>query len=100
MKLTRQHALSLHRQMWMDMQKELGDCPSLYDRIEYKLEWCTNHFPNEDIRSHCFLCEYSNYDCSKCPIIWPGEHCADAVVNYSYSPINEILALPEREVGE
>ena len=108
MKLTREEALRLHRQMWMDMQTALGDNPSLFDRTEYKIKWCEEHFPAEEIDNHCFLCEYvhKNYcdDCDCCPIKWDDNYdddcCGLGGVNYGYSPISEILALPEREVED
>ena len=107
MKLTREEALRLHRQMWMDMQKELGDKPSHEDRSAFKVKWCDRHFPNEKIDCSCFLCEYvtANYgdeQCDYCPIKWDDEYDNDCClfdgVNYKTSPISVILALPEREV--
>lgn len=108
MKLTREEALKLHRQMWTDMQTALGDNPSLKERCEFKIRWCEAHFPNEEIGCHCFLCEYvsKNYndDCDYCPIKWDDNYdndcCAYDGVTYGYSPISEILALPEREVDD
>lgn len=103
MKLTREEALKYHRQMWSDMQKELGDEPNAIERLRFKLEWCMKHFPGEKISSNCFLCEYAD-DCDKCPIKWDVDYdnanCEGFVVNYLYSPISEILALPERKVEE
>lgn len=110
MKLTREQALFYHRQMWSDMQKELGNYAVSGDRVLYKSEWCQKHFPNERIANDCFLCEYvyktSNVkNCSMCPIRWTTENADDAVTtyccydNYYYdAPISEILALPERNL--
>ena len=106
MKLTREEALKLHRQMWTDMQKELGDKPSHEDRSVFKVKWCDMHFPNEKIDCHCFLCEYVHKyycdDCDYCPIKWDDDYDQDTCcfdgVNYGTSPISVILALPEREV--
>lgn len=105
MKLTREEALKLHRQMWTDMQKELGDKPSITQRCTFKIKWCDEHFPNEEIDAHCFLCEYVDQhggDCDCCPIKWDYDYgddcCVFDGVNYGSSPISEILALPEREV--
>lgn len=101
--LTREEALKLHRQMWSDMQKDLGDNPIGADRLEYKEKWCDEHFPTEHIELHCFLCEYVNdISCIRCPIKWPNEpdddNCYCAIDRYYYSaPISELLALPERE---
>ena len=108
MKLTREEALRLHRLMWTDMQKELGDKPSWTERVAFKKAWCKKHFPKEKIEESCFLCEYgiqhSEYVCDHCPIRW-DEHddydsCSTCGTNYLDSPISVILALPEREVED
>lgn len=109
MKLTRERALELHRQMWTDMQCDLGDMPNSVQRINYKREWCLAHFPHEQIENNCFLCEYDKSsgrdNCESCPIRWAYED--DCTVcyctNYGYcyrAPISEILALPERKISE
>lgn len=106
MKLTRERALELHRQMWTDMQKDLGNTPNIVQRINYKRDWCITHFPNEQIENSCFLCEYDKLfgrdNCKSCPIRWPYEDDCIAVYctknHYYYNaPISEILALPERK---
>lgn len=125
MKMTKEEVLKYHRQMWSDMQKELGDNPSPIERLDYKSEWCEEHFPNEYIFNDCFCCEYSdqaeNFEdladtyCYHCPIAWPTK-CDDNELPccgrtfdrktgkyghyYLVAPISEILALPEREVKE
>ena len=116
-KLTREEAIRLHRKMWQDMQDELGDDPSKPDRLVFKRKWVEEHFPYENVRSNCFLCEYAQHTdraystcilCSGCPIAWnsnddpecaPGYFsCSDAgMVDYRYSLISAILALPDRE---
>lgn len=104
MKLTREEALKYHRQMWTDMQTELGDNPGGGKRVIFKEYWCEKHFPNEVVFCSCFLCEYATQDNSigcrggqKCPLVWPTGDCTTD--NYYYNaPISEILALPEREV--
>ena len=107
--LTRERALELHRQMWSDMQRDLGDCPDGGQRVEYKIEWCDIHFPGERIENHCFLCEYDKSsaldNCNSCPIRWPYEADCDIAycTNYRYyytAPISEILALPESRMEE
>lgn len=95
--LTREEALKYHRQMWGDMQKELGDNPTSYERIHFKEEWCAKHFPGEPIFNFCFLCEYvSNNSVSCCLIDWPYSTCVTHSYYYN-APISEILALPERK---
>lgn len=108
MKLTREEALKYHRQMWTDMQTELGDNPLFKERALYKKQWCKEHFPDERIEADCFLCEYaSRYAddgdyCDFCPIMWDKDYnmdwCIGDGVTYEHSPISVILALPEREV--
>ena len=99
--LTREEALKYHRQMWTDMQKELGDNPTRYNRVIFKERWCREHFPKSKIACDCFLCEYvfnnSKHTCKECPVVWPDEDCHRNGYYYD-APISEILALPEREV--
>lgn len=115
--LTREEAIELHKKMWKDMQSELGDNPGAEDRTKFKIKWVEDHFPNERVNSHCFLCEYAESvvedsftRCRACPIAWnsyllpecrPGDWqvARGAIaVDYRFSPISTILALPEREV--
>jgi len=111
MDLTRERALELHREMWGDMQKELGDNAHSWERVEFKIKWCKKHFPNETIYAHCFLCEYTidesgKGDCNRCPILWGSEkrletyYCSGRENDYTSVPISQILALPEKEVSE
>ena len=112
MKLSEEMAVRLHRMMWSDMQKELGDnlCSG---RAIYKAEWLDKHFPGEQFVHNCFLCEYVMQqtgdrpllecaECKICPIKWPGDNCSlrerEGGVNYLQSPISEILALPARNL--
>ena len=111
MDLTREEALKLHRQMWTDMQNELGNAPGIADRETYKDDWCDEH-GFEDVDNSCFLCEYSHGKspggCYHCPVKWPtwtGRCFSDFLEDgiklkgdyYQVAPIREILALPERE---
>jgi len=110
MNLTRERALELHRQMWTDMREELGDNPPRIMRGDYKRYWLRKHFPElaeiddyELIRNNCFLCEYAgdDYGYCECLIDWPCGRCEDGDEdederNWSYMPISELLALPER----
>lgn len=107
-KLTREEALKYHRQMWSDMQKELGDEPSHVDRVDFKYDWCKKHFPNEYVCNDCFLCEYNIQHGEElcedaCLIDWTdstGKNtgCFGSGTDYAKSPISVILALPERKV--
>lgn len=117
MKLTRERALELHRQMWRDMLAELGETgkgeePNIIRaRSEFKKEWCENHLPGTPVLEDCILCEYARQErirhdfqkprCHYCPINWgriPSFACENNGVVWSHSPISEILALPERKV--
>lgn len=109
MDLTREEAIKLHRQMWTDMQKELGNRPTHHKRFLYKEKWVSEAFPDERIMFDCFLCEYAKVDiygnCDKCPIDWGKDRfrkntcqkIRSTGTDWRYSPISEILALPERE---
>lgn len=115
MELTRERALELHRQMWSDMQRDLGDCPIGIERVDYKERWCEEHSLTGMIANDCFLCEYAfcnseSIGCNSCPIIWGDEdkmscgYCCgdddDRSNSYHNMPISEILALPERKISE
>ena len=111
MDLTREEALKLHREMWTDMQEELGDNPDGDDREEYKCKWCLEH-GFRYLQNRCFLCEYSHdkspWFCHHCPVKWPTRYgtCISRFLEdgtklggdyYLTAPIREIIALPERE---
>lgn len=115
--LTREEAIRLHREMWADMQANLGDNPYRDERVAFKRKWVEEHFPNEHVNSNCILCEYAQSvtkdsftRCRKCPIAWNSNihPCChpwvmginENKIDYLYSPISAILALPEREVKE
>lgn len=105
LELTKEKALELHRQMWSDMRKELGDNPSYLERLVFKNEWCKN-YGFMDVYASCFLCEYSvqhhpirGKGCN-CPIDWKQltgiESCSSDRGGYDESAISDILNLPER----
>lgn len=109
--LTKEKALKLHRQMWSDMQKKLGDYPLYRARLEFKKKWCEeNNFFN--INADCFLCEYSIQHKAdplfcNCLIDWKPltgkNYCMNGKDNgsdYRDAPISKILELPERKVNE
>lgn len=109
MKLTKKEAISYHRQMWSDMQEELGDNPNEIDRIHFKRDWVCKHFPEERIFNDCFLCEYDRLkngyinNCrNTCLIKWTNGGCSsgDPEFRYYNMPISKLLALPERKVDE
>ena len=115
MELTREKSLELHRKMWSDMQRELGDNPTIADRTIFKMNWCEKWCEENgfvEVKNNCFLCDYAK-TCKECPIDW--SKAEDIVVDgevasctYSYkdvgfyytsAPIPLILAIPEREDG-
>lgn len=72
--------------MWSDMQTELGENPSVFERASYKVRWCEEHgYTGWNRPDHeCFLCEFAcaglfqsndprSRKCEHCPIKWP-EH--------------------------
>ncbi len=114
--ITKEEALRLHREMWTDMQKTLGDKPEPRFREKFKKDWLYNH-GYDNVVNNCFLCEYS-FDgrltqCDECPIVWENlcasldapefgccyadySECYGDTQIYLYAPISEILTLPER----
>ncbi len=111
MELSREGALRLHRAMWSDMRRNLGNNPSQQARRSYKEAWIIEHFGRGTfVLLHCFLCEYAGEgsicpNCSKCPIVWGEEEsgdfkCEHGEVDWRNSPITRILGLPEREIKE
>lgn len=117
-KLTKEKALCLHRQMWIDMLLELGNKPNGLARTIFKRDWLQAH-GYEDVECYCFLCEYDFQQrkigedfCEFCPIDWSSlsaEKNASCGDRYIYNnsddyksiwrsaPISEILNLPEKE---
>jgi hypothetical protein len=84
--LTKEEALKFHRQMWSDMQKELGDNPEPYERTIFKSDWCAkwikeNDWYSDHITVSCFLCQYQalrndcSDDCDTCLIDWSSLAC-------------------------
>lgn len=97
MKLSKEDAIRLHREMWTAMQKELGDILK-WDfgrnpRSLFKERWCNENVPGINVKYDCLLCEYavrqarkkSDEDyfedyfedgtvyCQYCPIDWPHD---------------------------
>ena len=116
MELTRERALELHRKMWTEMRKKLGDNPTSFQRQYFKIRWCLKNFPKEIITNNCFLCAYvkknqcNNDACVDCPINWNSLKRYDSDANRCYAsykgdnpdyiylaaPITSILNLPEK----
>lgn len=90
MKLTREEALGLHRNMWESMRNKYGDNATVEERAGHKYRF-TKEITDEPIDHFCFLCEYSkgaaekllcgnlsreDY-CEFCPIDWRTEEERD-----------------------
>lgn len=110
-------AIILHKEMWGDMLKDLGDNPTRGERDGYKIIWLMRKGYTE-VCCDCFLCEFAlqtrlrdscKHDrCHYCPINWSSlsnscnpEGCFDIYKygdDYIYrcAPISEILALPTK----
>ncbi len=122
-KLTRETALNLHRQMWVDMLIKLGNNPSGLARTIFKRNWLQAH-GYKDVECNCFLCEYDyqqlqqiktgRNNCESCLIDWSplsmeeDASCGDRYIHnnnnsdfyesiWKSAPIDEILNLPEKE---
>lgn len=99
--MIKEYAVFLHRRMWMDMQRDLGDNPYPFERALYKIEWCKKHFPHKIIDNGCFLCEYTRGKDDRCeeicPIIWAGGDCMANGSCYRTMPISKLLAQPMRK---
>ena len=99
--MTKEYAVYLHRRMWMDMKRDLGDNPYPSERANYKRKWCEEHFPHKRIYNRCFLCEYirdKDGTCKEiCPIVWTGGTCTAPESYYNIMPISELLAQPMRK---
>ena len=112
-KLTREKALNLHRQMWIDMLLKLGNNPDGLARTMFKRDWLQAH-GYEDVECNCFLCEYDFQQrrlgedfCEFCPIDWsplsageeddllslPGEEAASCGDRYIHSNPDSYLSI-------
>lgn len=121
MSFTREDALKYHREMWSKIREEYGDNATNQERTKAKIKYLLSKGHACD--NNCYLCEYSIEEnskekvkdfCTLCPIDWtaladeddPDRGTCVALYKNSYdciykcAPIDEILALPEREVEE
>lgn len=121
MSFTREEALKYHREMWGKIREEYGNNATSSERIKEKMKYVFNN--GHSCLNFCYLCEYT-YEaewenrvidaCEVCPIDWSAladeddperGNCLALYKNgydsiYKCAPIDEILALPEREVKE
>lgn len=101
--LTDAEILCLHRWMWTDMQRDIGNNSRGHERTDYKSDWCAEH--DLDICCNCFLCEcaiQSRSDgirnCDVCLVEWPmvDKNCYFTGF-YLYADISDILKLPTKK---
>ncbi len=121
MSFTREEALKYHRDMWGKIREEYGNNATNSERNKAKMKYILSK--GHACINDCYLCDYSCEEyleervadcCTLCPIDWspladeddPEYGNCIAVYKNGYdsifkcAPIDEILALPEREVKE
>lgn len=69
MELTREQAIEEHRKMWNWIADKIERFERVVSISEYKRMYCYS-FGMNDILSSCFMCEYTNAICRKCPLDW------------------------------
>lgn len=98
-RLTKERALTLHRQMWNDMREELGNKPNGLARAKFKRDWLRIH-GYKDVECNCFLCEYDTQQ-RKVKENW-NECCKHCLIDWSSLSAKEAddwLSLPGKEVA-
>ena len=121
MSFTREEALKYHREMWGKIREEYGNNATNSERTKAKIKYILSK--GHACLNYCYLCDYSYEEvreervvdcCTLCPIDWSAlayeddpeyGNCLALYKNgydsiYKCAPIDEILALPEREVKE
>lgn len=127
MAFTKEEALKYHREMWGKIREEYGNNATNSQRFKVKTEYVRSK--DHVCVNDCYLCDYSyekalekqavgfcawDLMCTLCPIDWSAladeddpeyGNCIALYKNgydsiYKCAPIDEILALPEREVKE
>lgn len=68
MQLTREQAIFYHRDMWNWIADEIEKAKSVLSVIKLKEEYCKRNMFN--VLYSCFLCDYTNHECYKCPLKW------------------------------
>lgn len=72
MELTREEAISEHRKMWNWIADEIEKEKKYQDINCLKEEYCDREGFCY-LTNNCFCCEYTNINCSLCPIEWGSE---------------------------
>lgn len=78
MKLTREQAIAEHRKMWLWISRQIMKDYVANEKVRtiyyYKCDYLNCNFPNENVKSKCFCCEYviqHGESCSEdCPLYW------------------------------
>lgn len=71
MKLTKEQAITEHRKMWNWIADQIEYLQTVVDIHDYKKEYCVNH-KFYDVLNWCFLCDYTDVECDRCPLKWPS----------------------------
>lgn len=97
-----EYYLAMHKQMWLDMAKQIAHGQHTIDIYRYKLSWCSRRHLAPLHR--CFACQcaiqikwyardveddemYFQNMCTYCPLRWPGDGDEDHqfFCEYNYS---------------
>ena len=98
MKLTREQAIEEHRKMWLwisrQIMKDYVANRKVMTIYSYKCDYLNCNFPNENVKSKCFCCEYvaqHSESCYKdCPLYWNDKR-TEFVCNYYFGYYNIII---------
>lgn len=88
MKLTKEQAITKHREMWnwiadkLEEAAKKGYAEGFSDVYDLKRQYIKKYENNEDVLHNCYCCEYANeksndpscYTCDICPILWGSEN--------------------------
>lgn len=66
--MTREEAIRKHREMW----NWLADNPGMM-----KWDYLQKFDPEATLVHECYLCEYTDMDCTRCPLEWAGRDCPE-----------------------
>lgn len=72
MELTREQAITEHRNMWNWIADSIEEARLRLNVFELKKLYCERSGCYGVIH-YCFLCEYTGWNCKKCPLEWKSE---------------------------
>ena len=84
--LRREEAIKKHRAMWNWIAEQIVNDEHTMDIANLKLMYL--HMKGDDKRemymhNNCYLCEYTNVNCRRCPLSWPSD-VYDYMCEYGY----------------